>query len=442
MKTQHPGLKTRAAARSPAPGFDHSLAESFALAARIISQVLGGASLTAALATQREDRAALRAAAQDLSYKALRAYGRVNALADRLTGRPLEDRPLYALLLAALAELVSGPGSAHSVVHQAVEAASLLERARARGLVNAVLRRYLREAEGLLQAVDSSEEGRYCHPRWWIGRLRAAYPGAYQEVLVRGNAHPPMTLRVNVRKTTTKGYLARLSEAGISARALWGEAIMLERPQRVDTLPGFAEGEASVQDAGAQHVPRLLDVHAGMRVLDACAAPGGKAAHLLERFDCRLMAVDSSRERVQRIAENLSRLGLRGEVRVGDSLRPESYSGGAPFERIVLDVPCTASGVVRRHPDIKWLRRESDIASFARTQQALLESLWRVLAPDGKLLYVTCSVFPEENRLQIEGFLARHAEARVLPVEGTEGGQILPGAESDGFYYALLQKNR
>jgi len=163
---------------------------------------------------------------------------------------------------------------------------------------------------------------------------------------------------------------------------------------------------------------------------------------LLERFDCRLMAVDSSRERVHRIAENLSRLGLRGEVRVGDSLRPESYSGGAPFERIVLDVPCTASGVVRRHPDIKWLRRESDIASFARTQQALLESLWRVLAPDGKLLYVTCSVFPEENRLQIEGFLARHAEARVLPVEGTEGGQILPGAESDGFYYALLQKNR
>jgi 16S rRNA (cytosine967-C5)-methyltransferase len=251
-----------------------------------------------------------------------------------------------------------------------------------------------------------------------------------------------MTLRVNVRKTSAQAYQARLVAAGIEARPLWSEAVMLGRPQRVETLPGFAEGEVSVQDAGAQHVPRLLELRPGMHVLDACAAPGGKAAHVLECCDCRLLAVDASAERARRIAQNFSRLGLSGEVRVGDSLHPESYAGGEAFERIVLDVPCTASGVVRRHPDIKWLRREADIAAFAGMQQRLLESLWRVLAHDGKLLYVTCSVFPEENRQQVDAFLARHAEARALPVEGIDDGQLLPCAESDGFYYALLKKNR
>jgi 16S rRNA (cytosine967-C5)-methyltransferase len=428
--------------RAPAQGQTqgHSLAEGLALAARVIGDVLRGASLNAALAGIREDRVGLRAAAQDLSYKALRAYGRVNALADRLTEKPVADGALYGLLLAALAELMSRPATAYAVVHQAVEAASLLDRARARGLINAVLRRYLREGQALLDRITATDEGRYCHPQWWIERLKAHYPDRFEPVLEQANLHPPMTLRVNVRKNSVAACLERLGAAGINATPLGGEAIRLARPQRVESLPGFVEGEISVQDAGAQHAPRLLDVRDGMSVLDACAAPGGKAAHILERSSCELLAVDASPERVRRIDGTLARLGLKAEVKIGDSLRPESYTGGRMFERILLDAPCTASGVVRRHPDIKWLRRETDIASFAARQALLLDALWRVLAADGKLLYVTCSVFPEENRLQADTFLARHADAQALPVDGIPGGQILPQADTDGFFYALLYK--
>lgn len=425
-----------------APAHDHSLAESFALAARAVGQVTAGASLTAALAAVREPRSALRAATLDFSYKTLRAYGRVNAIADRLTGKPLLDRNLYGLILVALAELMARPQSAHTVVHQAVEAASLLGLAQARGLVNAVLRRYQREAEPLTASVQATERGRHCHPQWWIERLRRAYPDVWQDVLGQGNAHPPMTLRINVRKTTMQEYLSRLARAGIAARVLWDEAVMLEQPMRVEALPGFAEGEVSVQDAGAQHARRLLEVRDGMSVLDACAAPGGKAAHILEHANCRLTAVDASADRAGRISETLARLGLAAEVRVADSLTPESFAEGRLFDRILLDAPCTASGVVRRHPDIKWLRREADIAAFARFQESLLEALWRVLSPDGRLLYVTCSVFPEEGRLRADAFLGRHPEARSLPAAGLAGGQILPSAESDGFYYSLLQKSR
>jgi 16S rRNA (cytosine967-C5)-methyltransferase len=259
-----------------------------------------------------------------------------------------------------------------------------------------------------------------------------------------------MVLRVNRRRLSATAYLEKLDQAGIPARALGQDAVLLEKPCRVERLPGFAAGEVSVQDAGAQRAAPLLDVRDGMRVLDACAAPGGKTGHLLELAACELLAVDADGARARRIAENLSRLKLPAKVVVGDCRKPESFWEDKPFDRILLDAPCSASGVVRRHPDIKWLRRKTDASGFGRTQAELLEALWRVLAPDGKLLYATCSVFPEENGAQVENFLLRHPEAEMLPLAGlAESGegssrawecQILPSADSDGFFYALLKK--
>jgi 16S rRNA (cytosine967-C5)-methyltransferase len=426
-------------AGSPKPG--HSLSESLALAAPVIGRVLDGASLNQALRLVKARSPSLRAAAQDLSYNALRGWGRIDVIAARLLDKPLADTALRGLLLASLAELFARPATAHTVVHQAVEAATLLGQPRARGLVNAVLRSYQRQAGALHAQIDATETGRYAHPQWWIDALKSAYPGQWQQILEAANVHPPMTLRVNSRRTTVADYLSRLGEAGIAARPLGGGAVTLEQPRPVDSIPGFAAGEVSVQDAGAQHAAVLLDVQAGMAVLDACAAPGGKTGHILELADCSLTAVDASTERARRIKENLSRLELLAEVRVGDSLHPESFvSAGAKFDRILLDAPCTASGVVRRHPDIRWLRREADLTSFARTQARMLDALWPLLRRDGKLLYTSCSVFPVENAMQIKEFLSRHAEARLLPLAGLADGQILPGADSDGFYYALLHK--
>jgi 16S rRNA (cytosine967-C5)-methyltransferase len=238
---------------------------------------------------------------------------------------------------------------------------------------------------------------------------------------------------------TAEAYLEKLHRAGIGARRLGAQTVLLDKPCRVELLPGFSAGEVSVQDAGAQCAALILDVHDGMRVLDACAAPGGKTGHILELADCEVVAVDVDAARARRIAENLSRLSLAAKIVVGDCREPEKFSGGRAFERILVDAPCSASGVVRRHPDIKWLRRASDIAEFARAQVAILEALWRVLAPGGKLLYATCSVFPEENARQVRAFLAQHPQAVSLPLPGLGEGQILPGADSDGFFYALLQ---
>jgi len=431
-----------------------SLAQAFVASAEVIGRVLGGESLNAALGDLKHRVAAqaLAAAAQDLSYNALRGYGVVDVALDRLLERPLTDSRLRGLLLAAFAELGARPHAAHAVVHQAVEAAVLLGHSRAKGLVNGVLRNFQRRMHQLLPEIEATEPGRYRHPQWWIDALRAAYPHAWEAALLESNRHPPMVLRVNRRRMPASAYLEKLDRAGVPARALGEEAVLLEKPCRVERLPGFAAGEVSVQDAGAQRAAPLLDVRDGMHVLDACAAPGGKTGHLLELARCELLAVDADRERARRIAENLSRLGLAAKIVVGDCREPESFSEGRTFDRILLDAPCSASGVVRRHPDIKWLRRRTDASGFAHTQAELLEASWRVLAADGKLLYATCSVFPEENREQVSAFLLRHPEAVMLPLSGLAGwgegaqpssrGQILPSAYSDGFFYALLEKGR
>lgn len=424
----------------------HALAESYALAAQVVAKVMGGASLSPALIGAVAGRAAppLRAAVQDLSYKTLRAYGVPQAITQKLLQRPVTDVVLLALLHVALVDLRARADHAHTVVDQAVVAARTLGRNAATGLVNAVLRNYLRQRDAIEARLARDEVAVHGHPRWWIDRVRARFPDYWAAILAASNAPPPMTLRVNARVSDVPTCLARLAAAGIEATALGDSAVMLARPMPVDRLPGFHEGMVSVQDAGAQRAAAFLDARAGHRVLDACAAPGGKTAHLLERADVTLVAIDDDPARVERIEENLRRLRLRARVLAGDAANPEAWWDGKPFDRVLCDVPCTASGVVRRHPDIKWLRRPADIARFAGTQSAILEALWQVVAPGGRLLYVTCSIFAEENDERIAAFLGRHDDAERVPLPGfppgLPEGQLLPDPTHDGFYYALLAK--
>ena len=415
-----------------------ALADSLAAAARALAGVLSGTRVSVVLDSVHPP--ALRRAAQDLSFNALRAYGFVDRVVELLVVRSTTAPALKGLLMAAIAELISRPTSAHTVVHQAVEAAPLLGEPRARGLVNGVLRTFLRQANALGREIGETEPGRLHYPQWWINRVRAAFPTRWESILSAANAHPPMTLRVNARSCTVPEYLARLHRSGISARAVGGVAVRLDQPCRVDALPGFREGAVSVQDKGAQTAAALLDVQNDMRVLDACAAPGGKACHILETVDCQLLAIDLARDRAAMIRDNFSRLGLDGRVQVADAMVPESFWDGVPYDRILADVPCSASGVVRRHPDIRWLRRESDLQQFADQQRRLLRSLWPLLRPGGLLLYATCSVFPEENDLQVRGFLAERPDATALPLSQPPEGLILPAPETDGFYYAVLRK--
>jgi len=315
-----------------------------------------------------------------------------------------------------------------------------LERWPAKSFVNGLLRTYLRERQTIEARLAGEPEALYQHPGWWVESLRAAYPAQWEDVLRAGNSHPPMALRVNRRRIGPQDYLARLQREGIAARAVGGEAILLEQPMAVERVPGFASGEVSVQDAGAQRAAHWLDLADGQRVLDACAAPGGKSAHILELADVELTATDIDAGRAARIAPNLARLGLGARVLVADAAQPETWWDGKVYNRILADVPCSASGVVRRHPDVKWLRRAADIASFAERQLGLLRALWRLLAPGGKLLYATCSVFPGENEGVVGAFLAGEQSARRL--RNPDGGpaQSLPDAEHDGFFYALIEK--
>jgi len=420
------------------------------LAAEAVNQVLGGRNLGLALDVIFRKSTELtpqqRAAAQDLSYGTLRFYGELQAILALLLQKPLQDEKLQALLLVALYQLHHGKVADHTVVNQAVKAAEFNKKPWARGLVNAVLRNFLRQQKTLVQQISASETARYSYPQWWINQLKREYPDEWQAILEAGNAHPPMSLRINLRKTNASEYIGQLSELELPAHQLGPEAIVLEKPVPVDRIPGFHEGMVSVQDYGAQLAAHLLDSQDGMRVLDACCAPGGKTGHILETADVTLTGLDSDPQRLQRVESNLQRLGLQASLLSGDAAQPETWWNGQPFERILADVPCTASGIVRRHVDIKWLRRKSDIASFVSQQSAILQALWRLLAKDGKLLYATCSVFQEENQQQIDRFLETHADARQVALPALldnyqqQNGQLRPCADHDGFFYAVLQK--
>lgn len=398
-----------------------------------MTAVLSGKTPDAVLA---QVAANVRPAALDLAYTALRDCGRGDFLLGRLLEKPLKDKQIRALLLVALARLERRPDEAHTLVDQAVTAAGR----HFKGLVNAVLRNFLRRQTELLAAADADETAHWRHPHWWLAALRTSYPDAWKTIAAAGNAHPPMCLRIN-RRRAGADFPAELAAAGIGARLLDDTALLLDHPVPVERLPGFRAGKVSVQDWGAQRAAALLGAHDGLRVLDACAAPGGKTAHLLERADLDLTALELDAQRARRIAENIGRLGLAATVKVADAGRPDDWWDGRPFDRILADVPCSASGVVRRHPDIKWLRRAADVAGFARTQAQILDALWPTLAPGGKMLYCTCSVFPQENAEQVRAFMARHADARRLPTGiDIEELQLLPAATHDGFYYALLEK--
>jgi len=411
----------------------NSLAFAFLQAARIDAAVFAGQSLADGL-LGRVDPAA-RQAVQDLVYGSLRRYGSGDFLLGRLLARPLDAPEVRALLLVALYRLETRPDSAHTIVDQAVAAAGEMAEGRFRGLVNGVLRNYLRQQPQLLADLKADPVAASQHPDWWLHRLQAAYPALWPGVVAAGNQAPPMALRVNRRRCSPAEYQARLSAAGIGATAFGEAGLMLDRPLPVERLPGFAEGLVSVQDPAAQRAAALLDPPPGSRVLDACAAPGGKAAHLLERTDLDLLALDLKPSRCRRVADNLARLGLHATIATADCARLDTWWDGRPFDAVLADVPCTASGVVRRNPDAKWLRRETDIAGFARTQARILDALWQVVRPGGKLLYATCSVFSEENAGQITRFMVTRPDARRDHEE-----QILPTADHDGFFYSRLEK--
>ncbi|MDD5249082.1 MAG: 16S rRNA (cytosine(967)-C(5))-methyltransferase RsmB [Rhodocyclaceae bacterium] len=420
------------------------LASALLAAAQVVAAVIDGKNLDEALAAQGL-AGPTRAAAQNLAYGALRRYGRGDFCLARLIARPLADAAVRGLLLAALHRIAERPDDVHTTVDQAVRAAAGLAGGNFKGLVNGVLRNFLRRRDELEAAADGDEVARWQHPRWWLDRLITAYPQDWQAIAAAGNGHPPMCLRVNRRQTDAAAYLAVLHTEGIAGRALDDSAILLDKPVAVERLPGFAAGRVSVQDHGAQQAARLLDARPGMRVLDACAAPGGKTCHLLEGADLDLVALEADAARAARIGDNLARLGLAAAVQVADCRRVADWWDGRPFDRILADVPCSASGVVRRHPDIKWLRRARDVANFARSQAEILDALWQVLAPGGRMLYCTCSVFPQENALQVADFAARHADAIRLPAKTTGDDnnewQLLPSAEHDGFFYARLEKS-
>ncbi len=439
--------------------------------ARVVRAVREGQSATPALAAVP---AALRPGTQALALQALRALGRAQALRDRLARRappPLAD----ALLCTALAltwDPARSPYAPHTLVDQAVEAAKR-ERATVgqAAFLNACLRRFLREREALVAATEADPVARWNHPAWWIERLRADHPERWEAVLRAGNAPPPMTLRVNRLRTTPQALQQRLAEAGVQAAWDGRDALVLDSPRPVQAIPGFEAGDVSVQDLAAQQAaPLLLDGLASpptgrpWRLLDACAAPGGKTAHLLEMLQAhqppvaaQVLALDLDPARCRRIDETLDRLGLRAgpegpvqvQVRAADAAHPSAWWDGQPFDAILLDAPCSGSGIVRRHPDARWLRRPSDIPALARTQDRLLAALWPLLAPGGRLVYCTCSVFREEGQARIDSFVAHNTEAvlrpapgHLLPQDPDKGPPVRENREGDqdGFYYARLDK--
>jgi 16S rRNA (cytosine967-C5)-methyltransferase len=429
-----------------------------AVAAEIVDAVVSGGQSLDTLIKKNEqsvpavDRALLRM----ICYGTLRHHWQLQEWIEQLVARPLRkrDRVISALLAVGLYQIVEMRIPDHAVVSETVEAARLLHRPKLAGLVNACLRRFVRD--NLSSRDPQSDKSRWNHPGWMINRIGKDWPDDWQAILTANLERAPMWLRANATRNTAVQYVERLKDEGIEAELLTAvtDAVKLKEPQAVDDLPGFAAGDASVQDAAAQIAGRWLLGTAGGRVLDACAAPGGKSGHLLEigGNELSLLCVDSDESRTLSIAENLERIGQSATIIVADASKPEEWWDETPFDAILLDAPCTASGVIRRHPDIKLLRRESDLDSLAVLQRQLLEALWPLLAPGGRLLYATCSVFAAENDQVTGQFLADHDDAiedDVLPNNNIRdlmrrkacGYQILPGsADMDGFYYAALLK--
>jgi len=421
-------------------------------AADAVQGVREGKSLTELLGRVPAD---LRPGTQALAFTALRRLGGAEAARQQLAPKAPPAR-VDALLLVSLALLWPDPEPAytdHTLVDQAVKAAKQRAPASA-AFINAVLRRFLRERDAIVAAAERSPLGAFNHPAWWVEKLRLDWPAQWQAILAANNRPPPMTLRVHAQRTTAVDYAERLAGLGLGAQALGAptpQALVLDKPAPVTALPGFAEGLVSVQDAAAQLAAPLLigtGLKPGARVLDACAAPGGKTAHLLElQPDLQLTALDADAQRLTRVQDTLNRLGQTATLKAADARQPATWWDGQLFDAILLDAPCSASGIVRRHPDVRWLRRPDDVTALARIQAELLDALWPLLAPGGRLVYATCSVFRAEGQAQLDAFLQRQPDAKSPVVPGFTG-HLLPLADNgsqqpsplDGFFYALLVK--
>lgn len=426
-------------------------------AASLLLAVRNGQSMTAAL---ENIDGQLRPGVQALGFHALRWLGRAEAIRQQLAKRPPppEADALLCVAIALVWTDVNAPYTAHTLVDQAVEAAKRSEGTRHQAsFINGCLRRFLRDREELVGRTEKSPQAVWNHPQWWIDRVRNDHPASWQKILLANNTRAPLILRINRRKTTAALYCRALAAINIEASLIGETGVALASAHPVTALPGFADGHFSVQDAAAQlAAPLLVDgLVAGegrqtLRILDACAAPGGKTAHVLELVNGDITALDIDAHRCERIAQNLQRLTLQAKILVADAGKPGNWWDGNAFDGILLDAPCTASGIVRRHPDVRWLRRPTDIAQLADIQCQLLEALWPLVRPGGRLLYCTCSVFRAEGETQIQTFVARHTDALLMPSPGhllpqsAVPGTVFPDnllREHDGFYYALLQKH-
>ncbi|MGO1792483.1 MAG: 16S rRNA (cytosine(967)-C(5))-methyltransferase RsmB [Oceanisphaera sp.] len=425
-----------------------------AAAANILHQVLNqGQSLSTLLPRYQTEVAAKdRALLQELCFGTLRWYSRLDAITKPLLEKPLKGkyRVVHSLILVGIYQLLYTRVPAHAALAETVNACKALKVEPFKGMVNGVLRNVQRQQEQLTEKVDALPQLRLAHPNWLLKRIQQAYPEQWQDILTANNQHPPMWIRVNQSLHSTEQYLAMLQAEGLEATPddQAHSALRLARPVDVNSLPGFEQGHSSVQDAAAQMAAQLLDAQASELILDACAAPGGKTAHILESQPelSQLVAVDMDSERLKRVHQNLDRIGLNATVLQGDAAQPADWWQGKHFDRILLDAPCSATGVIRRHPDIKWLRRPEDIAQLATLQSQILDALWQQLKPGGTLIYATCSILPDENSEQIIAFLNRTPSAVHQPLHSDDtpeqpGWQLLPGAEQrDGFYYAKLSK--
>ncbi len=419
------------------------------MAAQAVEQVLEqGQSLSQVLPVLQQkvsdkDRALL----QELCFGVLRTLPQLDWLINKLMSRPMtgKQRTVHYLIMVGFYQLLHTRIPPHAALAETVEGAVVIKRPQLKGLINGVLRQFQRQQETLLEEFSSSD-ARFLHPSWLLKRLQKAYPTKWQAIIDANNARPPMWLRVNRNHHTRDSWLTLLAEAGMEGHphADYPDAVRLESPASVLALPGFDQGWVTVQDASAQGCMTFLEPQNGERILDLCAAPGGKTTHILEVApEAEVLAVDVDEQRLSRVYDNLKRLGMKAEVKQGDGRTPAQWCGDRQFDRILLDAPCSATGVIRRHPDIKWLRRDRDIAELAKLQAEILDAIWPHLKQGGTLVYATCSVLPEENSQQVAAFLTRTPDAR-LSVTGTPehpGQQNLPGAEDgDGFFYAKLIK--
>ena len=381
---------------------------------------------------------------KDLVFGVLRSYGKTKFVINKLVKRPTPNLLISTLLHVALFQLISNRSNSYTVVDQAVSASNSVNK-KYTAFINGVLRTFLRERIIILEEAEKNEEAKYSYPIWWINQIKKEYPKSWENILDIGNSHPALIIRVNIKKVSTNKYIKKLKEYKIEHRLLGDEAILIKKPIPVDSLPGFNEGEVSIQDYGAQLASRLLDLKKNHNVLDACAAPGGKACHMIEIEEIKLTAVEADKKRVERINENLTRLGhafkvIHGEIKAGNVWWDKNL-----FDRILLDAPCSASGIVRRHIDIKWLRRPGDLDYFHEKQFELLRTSWEMLKPLGKLLYVTCSLFEMENRLVVDRFLKDEKTAVEIKIKfpknvNVDDNQLLPSLFHDGLFYVLFQK--